>query len=201
MFPFGYKVLRKDRIYPSTWSALRLIDSNVLLEYNMASLFYDFGAYDTLPPNLMSSSRQFLKFTSKYISSSPPSFGWTAFKSAVSSYPGSDLAAGKSTSTTITQDGLKAQTMLDNVLNVSGLFGPGIDANEVKSLIEYTLNSPGQKPENQTFKITFAPAAADRLYGLVMTIKIQVDKPSQKMSAVFDAMALDVKQGFRAPRQ
>ena len=155
-----------------------------------------------LSPKLMLASKYFLKFAGKHFHSDTKCFDWTTFKSAVSSYPGHDLTAGKFISTTITQDDLNTQTMFSNVVSVSKLFWAGIDTSALKGQLEAVVIGPGQKPESHIYQCIFASnsVTANRFYSLVVTIKLQVDKPSRKISAVFSAMVLELEESFRAPR-
>lgn len=161
---------------------------------------YNFDGFEKLPASLQPTSKHVMKFASNHYNSESKAFDWGAFKTAVDNFHGQDIVAVKSMETTIAQNGFDTQAMLNNVAAVSDLFWPGMDRAQMKASLDAIVDIPRDTTFG-LYYIVFAanPFATDHLYGLVITIRLQMVRSPQKLSAVFDTMMLDVKQGFRAP--
>ncbi|KAF8593353.1 delta-endotoxin CytB [Ceratobasidium sp. AG-I] len=154
----------------------------------------NFDQYETLPQNLIGTSKQVQKFAGRYLDPASMKFDWTNFKKAIDNYPGDDLTFDMYKNTTINQSTATVDLMVSKIVDfLKQALKVLIDATELRATIEATFLNLKQSSEKGwanfsksneshnssfTYRVLFAfpnPKLPSDFYSLVTTVKLTAD--------------------------
>lgn len=166
-----------------------------------------FDAYSKLPPPVVPTSLQVMKFAGAYVNIETEDnqekrwFDWRKFKAAVDGYNGDDLTFDKYKSTTIASSQSTVDSMVNRIVqflkDALSVVLSATDITALKATLEATFTNLKQKSSNGfldfsksshghnsswEYRIQFAfpnPDLPEYFYSLVTTIKLEADVTSE----------------------